>query len=378
MRADETLPWGLHVDQAIHMDDKKRVPATPVDRERDLAIDMAKGCAILWVLLIHSEAQRGDLLFRQVVNQAVPVFIVLFGLNSTLWWRGRELRTNLAAWYRRAISRLMVPVWATLVVWWALVLYFHPFGVKLTWKLPFVHVLGYLLYVGTGWFVTMILQLVVLFPALEWARRRLGMGVLLAIGLAITAACTWYGLALLGFFSRWPGGQFNYYVFSPRFAGHVVFGMFLAEHRRQLTPAVGVLAGVVLAGCAAVDVAGLERPWVHECSWIGALALTVVLLVSLRPARIVPLAAPALVWLGRSSYGVYLGQLLTHNFFVYWLTIPGVLDGMNRWLYTVILLAGGLFFVWLGERLLRLAAVVEARLGSTRKALDTPRAGSGS
>src|SRR5689334_9355265 len=111
MRAGETLPWGPRVDQAIHMEDKRDVPAAPVVRERDLAIDMAKGCAILWVLLIHSQALRENLLFRQVVNQAVPVFVVLFGLNSSLWWHGRDLGTNLLAWYRRAVTRLMVPVW---------------------------------------------------------------------------------------------------------------------------------------------------------------------------------------------------------------------------------------------------------------------------
>jgi len=360
------------------MDDKKRVAPVPVERERDLAIDMAKGCAILWVLLIHSEALRGDLLFRQVVNQAVPVFIVLFGLNSTLWWRGRDLRANLGVWYRRAVRRLMVPVWAMLVVWWALTLYFHPLGVKLSWRLPIVHLLGYLLYVGTGWFVTMILQLVVLFPAFEWVRRRFGMRVLLPVGLAVTAVITWYSLALLGFFSRTPGGWFNFYVFSPRFFGHVAFGMLLAEHRKQLGPAVGLLAAAVLAGCAAADVAGIGYPWSQELSWIGVLALTVVLLTSLRYVSAVPLLAPALVWLGQSSYGIYLGQLLTHNFFVYRLGIPGVLDGMNRWLYTAILLAGGLFFVWLGERLLRLVVLLNAQVGLTRKALDTPRAGSGS
>jgi peptidoglycan/LPS O-acetylase OafA/YrhL len=360
------------------MEDKRHVPAAPVVRERDLAIDMAKGCAILWVLLIHSQALRGNLLFRQVVNQAVPVFVVLFGLNSTLWWRGRDLRTNLGAWYRRAVTRLMVPVWAALVVWWPLAVYYHPFGVWLAWWLPIDHVLGYLLYVGTGWFVTMILQLVVLFPAFEWIRRRAGMGVLLPLGIASTAIATWYGLPLLGFLSALAGGSFNYYVFSPRFFGHVAFGMLLAQHRTRLTPAVGVLAAAVLTGCAAVDVARLEYPWQHQSAWIGALALTVVLLVSLRYVTAVPLLAPALVWLGQSSYGVYLGQLLTHNFFVYRYGIPGVLDGLNRWLYTAILLAGGLFFVWLGERLLRIAALVHAELSATRKTLDTPRAGSGS
>jgi peptidoglycan/LPS O-acetylase OafA/YrhL len=346
-------------------------PPAP-QQERDLAIDMAKGCAILWVLLIHSEALRGNLLFRHVVNQAVPVFVVLFGLNSSLWWRQRGLH-DLGAWYRRSIRRIMVPVWGALVVWWALALYYRPFGVALTWWLPLVQACGYLLHVGTGWFVTMILQLVVVFPAFEWLRRRLGLGTVLVLGLTVSAGCAWYGLKLLGLLSL-----FNFYVFGPRFWGHMAFGMLLAEHRERLTPAAGVLAAAVVLGGVAGSVAGVGYPWAHEISWISSLALTVVLLVALRPLAAVPVLAPTLAWLGQSSYGIYLGQLLTHNFFVFRLGIPGLLDGMNRWLYTAILLVGGLFFVWLGERLLRGAALLTSMTFPQRKALDTPRAGSGS
>jgi peptidoglycan/LPS O-acetylase OafA/YrhL len=337
------------------------------ERGRDRAIDMAKGCAILWVLLIHSEALRGNLLFRQVVNQAVPVFVVLFGLNSSLWWRDRDLGRDWRPWYRRAVGRIMLPVWAILPVWWACALYYHPFGVWLSWWLPIVQVLGYLLYVGTGWFVTMIVQLVVLFPAFEWARRRVGLAVLLPLGLAVTVAVVWFGLEILGTL-----GPFNFLVFSPRYFGHVAFGMLLARQRERLGTGALALATAMFAACVASDLAAVGNPWVHEASWIGALALTVMLLVTLRWFAAVPLAAPGLAWLGRSSYGIYLGQLLTHNFFVYRYTIPGVLDGINRWLYTGILLGGGLFFVWVGEQLLRAAALLGATLSPRRKALDTP------
>jgi peptidoglycan/LPS O-acetylase OafA/YrhL len=342
------------------------------ERGRDLAIDMAKGCAILWVLLIHSEALRGNLLFRHVVNQAVPVFVVLFGLNSSLWWRHRDLR-DLGAWYRRGIRRLMVPVWGALVVWWALALYYRPFGVSLTWWLPFVQAFGYLLHVGTGWFVTMILQLVIVFPAFEWLRVRIGLGAVLALGVAASAGFTWYGLQMLGLLSL-----FNFYVFSPRFWGHMTFGMLLAHHRDRLTPAAGVLAAAVVGGGVAAGVAGIGYPWAHEIAWVCALALTVVLLVGLRPLVAVPVLAPTLAWLGQSSYGIYIGQLLTHNFFVYRLGIPGLLDGMNRWLYTAVLLVGGLFFVWVGEILLRYVPLLAPATVPARKALDTPQGDGGS
>ena len=73
------------------MDENVRVSVTSAAGGRDPAIDMAKGVAILWVLLIHSDALHQNLLYRHVVNQAVPVFVVLFGLNSALWWRRRRM-----------------------------------------------------------------------------------------------------------------------------------------------------------------------------------------------------------------------------------------------------------------------------------------------
>ena len=59
--------------------------ATAQRGPRDPAIDLAKGCAILGVLLIHSDALQRAFLFRHVVNQAVPVFVVLFAIGLPLF-----------------------------------------------------------------------------------------------------------------------------------------------------------------------------------------------------------------------------------------------------------------------------------------------------
>ena len=53
-------------------------------RPRWAEIDLLKGLAILWVLLIHSRALGDGPGFLYVVNRAVPLFVILFGLNSTL------------------------------------------------------------------------------------------------------------------------------------------------------------------------------------------------------------------------------------------------------------------------------------------------------
>jgi peptidoglycan/LPS O-acetylase OafA/YrhL len=343
------------------MDENVRVSMTSAAGGRDPAIDMAKGVAILWVLLIHSDALHQNLLFRHVVNQAVPVFVVLFGLNSTLWWRRRSPRTDTLAWYRRGVRRIMVPVWAALVLWWAMALWFRPFGVWLTRWLPFLHAGGYLLYVGTGWFVTMIIQLVVAYPAFEVAARRVGRPVVLGVGVVITAIVTWLGLWIVGVFGRLGMGEsaslFAYFVMSPRFYGHVAFGMVLADVRGRLGLGSAAIAAAVVLGCVGLDVFVLDpsvvrdAQWLAEAGWVEALALTVVLLVGLRPVARVPAVAAPLAWLGQSSYGLYIGQMLTHNFFVYWYGLGALYERLNLWCYTAILLAGGLGFVWLGERL---------------------------
>lgn len=319
-------------------------------RDRDPTIDLLKGCAILWVLLIHSEALRGNLLFQSVVNHAVPVFVVLFGLNSSTWWRRRVFPAALGEWYRTRARRVLVPAYGALVVWWALALFYRPFGVELSWGLAIRHLLGFWSHVGTGWFVTMILQLIVIFPFLSWSARRLTVWPLVLLGLVVTYGCTAMGLHIVA-----RVGLFNYWIFSPRFLAHVTFGMLLAERGGRVGARAGLLAGMIWAACTAVQARVPSYPWDQLVFVTQDLSLTAALLALLPPLARVPLLASPLAWLGVSSWGVYLGQLLTHNAFVYHVGLRELPERIDRWVYTAILLGGGLFFVWLGEGMLRLA-----------------------
>jgi peptidoglycan/LPS O-acetylase OafA/YrhL len=101
---------------------------------------------------------------------------------------------------------------------------------------------------------------------------------------------------------------------------------------------------------------------------VGALALTVILLVVLRPVARVPIVAPALGWLGQSSYGVYVGQLIVHNFFVFSFGLKDFNERVAGWPYTAVLLAGGIGFTWLGEELRRQCA----RLVTSRRFCERP------
>jgi peptidoglycan/LPS O-acetylase OafA/YrhL len=157
-------------------------------------------------------------------------------------------------------------------------------------------------------------------------------------------------------------GFFNYWIFAPRFLAHVTFGMALAPHLRRLGWRSGFVGLAVLAVAVAVQEMNLGLRLGLQASWVGAIALTVVLLVVLRPVARVPVLAPVLAWLGRSSYGIYIGQLIVHNAFVYALGLQGLPERVDPWLYTAVLLVGGVGFTWLGESLRRATAALRMRL----------------
>lgn len=341
------------------------VAASASSSTRVASIDMLKGCAILWVLLIHSEALGQRRIFLYLVNHAVPIFIVLFGLNSELWWRRRTFAVDLGEWYRTRLRRLLLPVWAAVPVWWAIAFAFRPPGLRLRAALLIRQLVGYMPQIGTSWFITMILQLAIVFPFLHLAWKRLGGVVVLGLGiLCLLLGCT-FEPQLIGLFGGDWLGFFRFIAFSPRFYGHVAFGMLLASRLGRLDWRVAAAAALLLVPCLAVQegLLGTGRLPAAYGDKLMDLPLTVVLLVVLRPFERMPLVAPTLTWLGQSSYGIYIGQMLTHNAFVYAYGLPGLHLRLDPWLYTVVLLAGGLAAVWVGERLLRLAERVR---GSSR------------
>jgi peptidoglycan/LPS O-acetylase OafA/YrhL len=329
---------------------------------RSPAIDMVKGLAILWVLLIHARPLGESAFFYNVVNHAVPIFVVLFGLNSELWWRRRRLPDDLWTWYRSRARRILVPMWGMLLVFWAMVAVAHPPGIDLTARRMMLQLSGYLAQVGTGWFVTMIVQMVVVFPLFRAVERRWGLGVLLAGGFACMFTVLYYRFWMV---AHW--GMFGALVFSPRFFGHVAFGMLLARYLDRLGIGAALVSAALIAPCVAVRQGFIGSfPLIAYTDRLVELPLTVLLLALCGLAPRLPLVTAALVWLGQSSYGIYLGQLLVHNAFVfkYGLRLYGQL---NLWLYTLELLVGALAFLWLGETVMR---VLETTRRSSATAPD--------
>jgi peptidoglycan/LPS O-acetylase OafA/YrhL len=332
-------------------------PSRPAQRLP--AIDMVKGWAIIGVTFIHStvfgeESPVMSLLFLH----AVPVFLVLFGMNSESWFRRRPASGRMTAWYERGFKRILVPAWATLLVWWLLVLALHPGIVRVTISLPLFHLLGYMKQVGTGWFITVILQLVLLFPLFFWIARRAGIGVVLALGLAATLGTLLYVQTL-----RATLGLGGWMVFSPRFFVHVAFGMLLARSMGRIdrrAVAAAVVGYVVLA---LVQEKVLLPQWWRFANRLLELPMTVLLLAAMPFVARIAVLETVLSWLGRHSLGLYLGQLLTHNAFLFAFggecTIFGCQGGLferfNLWVYTAILAAGALFFLAVGHAALRVA-----------------------
>ena len=295
---------------------------------------------------------------------AVPVFLVLFGTNSEAWFSHRAPEGRITTWYERGFKRILVPTWATLVVWWLLVLVLRPEIVRVTISLPFFHALGYLKQVGTGWFITVILQLVLLFPLFHWLARRLGVRVLLAIG----AGHDRRRAALRPADPRRA---------RPRRVDGALAPLLRARRVRHAARAAR-RTGCNGATCSALSPPTSCSPCVQEkmpvrqagriANRLLELPLTVLLLAAMPFVARIPTLETALSWLGRHSLGLYLGQLLTHNAFLFAFggvcTIFGCEGGVfayfNLWLYTVILAAGSLLFLAAGHVALRLAASLRA------------------
>jgi peptidoglycan/LPS O-acetylase OafA/YrhL len=334
--------------------------------ERRAEIDWLKGAAILGVFLIHARPLVGTSVSDLLINRAVQVFIVLFGVTSQLWWGAHE-RSSFAAtaraWYRTRLPRLMVPVWGMLVIWWTVTCAYR----TEPWCSPptvLATVVGYMPWVGTGWFVTLIIQLVILFPLIVLGVARLGRATCLVVSFAVMVVSHLYAKEIVALGS-WlllasaPGtGFFAYYylwIFSPARLFLVVAGMTIAHRRLGVTDV--VLWSIVFAVGVAFDEHLADRSASYSLRAAMDVPLTIVLLVLIRGVRVLPPVADLLAWCGSASWGLYLGQLLVHTSFYALGSEPDRGAVPIRWAYVACLFVGAVGFVTIGE-------AVRARAGT--------------
>ena len=355
----------------IAVEDELTTGRAVADRtnSRTLEIDWLKGLAIFGVILIHAGPLRGTVVHEYLVNRAVPVFLVLFGMNAATWWRhrsGKPFVANLRQWYVSRFHRLALPWWSALALWW---LFSFAYATSTTPppapRYLVATFLGYAPWVGTSWFVTLVIQLIVVFPLLYWLLLRLGP--IMAAGLAglATVASHLLVLHVLGFMqalllhSAPEGGLYYLNVFGPQYLWPVVCGACLSLSGWQQRPRLLVVAAVTwvigVGVCTRIDdTGGVDAALMS----LVDVPLTLLLLAGMSVFKRLPRAADLLAWCGEHRWGIYLGQMVVHTSLLmvgWWGPLEQIV--MRRWAYAAALTVGAVGLVVMGNALRQLPTV---------------------
>ncbi|HMJ10738.1 MAG TPA: acyltransferase family protein [Polyangiaceae bacterium] len=162
--------------------------------QHDPAIDVLKGLLIVLVILAHSGLGQGSWLGEHLLIRAPFAFMVLFGVTSSLWWQHRAAKDSHRGlsrrWYATRLPRLYPPFLLMIACWWALASYFDLERLLPGFGAPEVvaSFAAYAPWLGTTWFVTVLLVYVLLFPALCAAANRISAPVLLVGAAFVTCS----------------------------------------------------------------------------------------------------------------------------------------------------------------------------------------------
>lgn len=288
-------------------------------------IDYVKGLAIIFVFLIHAEPLRGSWLHEYVIDRAVPMFLVLFGTTSQLWWRGHPSVggwVRLGRWYKGRFQRLVPPVWAVLTIWWLLSLWM-PHYPKLAPGLILANYLGYAPWIGTFWFVTLIFQLIVLYPALQSALDRFGAPLCLSLaGLAAVWShlhaleiVGWLRVLLRDTAPQQGFYQFYYFwIFPLQYFWLVMAGALLAGVNAKPVAALLAFAAAFAAGVLLHAAVSPNMPLAaNAIQRLADVPLTYAAIAALSWFKEGGFTGRWLGWFGRHSWGLYLAQMLLHD-----------------------------------------------------------------
>lgn len=331
-------------------------------------VDRVKGVAILFVVAIHAKIGEGSLFHEHVVNRAVPIFLLVFGMMSEASL-GRALGAGgtLSAWWWARFRRLFVPIWAAGALWWLGFYWVKP-PYDLGAPELLLTALGYSPWIGPSWFVTLVLQLILLFPALHWALNRVGPWGLLGVSALVTAYTAYHTLQIVDFGREVisanvpPPGWFYVWVFPPRSLWLVVAGMVVA---RTLGPRLSLRAAVwaVVIATLVLPAVRLVRP---DEFIVGQLRVVVMMHLFDVPVslavvgilsnlRVPGFVAAPLEWCGRHSWGLYLGHVAVFEILHMLDVFPEGGPPSIRWTYGAFLLATGAILVAAGNLASKLA-----------------------
>lgn len=292
-----------------------RLPVLPA---RLAQIDVLKGVAILAVLALHSctPEQLHDTGARFTIGQAVPVFVVIMGLNATasLWRRPARLA---GAYTRRYVltrlDRLYVPFLAVFAV---SALIAAAQGTLTARGVLGGLVVGVLPQSGPGnYYVTLVFEFAVVFPALYVAFRRWPRATIagcFAAGAAVELAAPHVSLL--------TRSAYVYEAEILRFLPMIALGMVLADRMltgrpapRWLIPAAALSVAYLVVVTVNRDAILLSDPALREFgqTFLGAFYPALIVAVGL---RYLPRAAHGVLrplqTVGVCSYEVFLVQIV--------------------------------------------------------------------
>lgn len=317
-------------------------------QKRFQQIDVAKGFAIVSVILLHA-LERDALIDSYAIYhiwQAVPVFIIIMGINLGMNFNGskRGLSSLYSRkYFQKKAERILLPLlWVYVLsilagLAWLLLFNQH--------KLEFdaYSFLGVLPVTGPGnYFVTLVLQTILVFPLIDYLFQRYPSHTIVLLVVLEVLFLMWS--------SQVPLFEEEEYLYSaalPRYFSAIAFGLVLSRAMLQPVRAATVLLflAIVGAGCfylyqmvyAELNISYIRADWQTQSVLTFAYAAGMVwLLFKLLPMSSENQFLELLAVLGKASYHIFLIQIVYFGLFP---DEGSVLQGL-----LICLLAGYLFY----------------------------------
>jgi hypothetical protein len=273
-------------------------------------------------------------------------------------------------WYHTRLPRLLIPAWGALALWIAITAV-RPDAPPMSIRQLIALVVGYWPWVATGWFVTLILELVILYPALRVLLDAIGVRATLLVTFAALLLCCLRMADVVAFMRMLAGDRsplewseaelFYFLVFPPAWLFLVACGMVWSRQGLPVRPAwIAATLGLVAAGFLARWFELLGRPLATVVHLAFTPAATLVAFRWVGAVRHWLSAARALAWLGAASWGMYLGQLVVYNALIAFGIQPERLSTARRWAFAVALLVGAVSLIAVGTRVRALVPAFRA------------------
>ncbi|WP_299757050.1 acyltransferase family protein [uncultured Pontibacter sp.] len=286
-------------------------------------IDVIKGIAMLAVLLLHSLTRQSLEQSFAVYHiwQAVPLFMVVMGLNLSLSLHGKTQHLQLLytrKYFTKKAARIFVPF---------IIIFLLSILIGLLWEwltgeklLEFSGYtwVGVLPITGRGnYFITLLLQSVLLLPVIGFGFSRVPMVTTLILILLEVAFQLW-----AAHFSFFNNNNYLYDAAFPRYFTAIAYGLWLSKLVWEpfrwryliLLAALGLVAGysLYLLQYGEIRIENIIRPeWqTQQLLTFGYAALLIWLLIKLLPnySNFIPLLV--LSELGKASYHIFLVQVV--------------------------------------------------------------------